>query len=329
MLLRTTTLILLGALSGKAFPSPGDSTLVWPTPPDRARIRYVETISQDTGAGEERGFLSKLFGFLTGGVRPPEWLVQPVGIAVSPDGVIVVSDPGSRAIHIFDRAKHEHRLVTETKFGKFIAPVGLAFGPDGSLYVSDSDRGDITVLDRDFEATSQIKGSLNRPTGLCIFGNRLFAVDSRWHKVFIFALDGTPVASFGRRGAGTGEFNFPVQIGARDSLYVVDQLNYRVQKFDAAGNFGSSFGMYGNVAGRFASPKAIAFDSDNHCYVTDALMDNLQIFSSAGQLLLIVGRQGRLEGEFLSPGGIAIDRNDRIFVVEMLNRRIQIFQYLK
>ncbi len=306
-----------------------DSLLVWPGPPDPARIRHIRTISSMGDFKHEKGFFAKLVSFLTGGESTLPWLVQPVGIAVSADGRIFVADPGAHGIHVINPEKKEYDFVKETKYGMLISPVGLALTEDGRLYVSDSERGDVIVLDDDLEAEAQIKGSLVRPTGLQIIGGKLYVVDTGRHEVVVFDLKGNVMLEFGRHGAGAGEFNYPIHLAGRDSVYVVDALNYRIQKFDPAGKFGSAFGDRGDIPGRFASPKSIALDSQGHVYVTDALMDNFQIFTAYGQLLLIVGRKGASDGEFMSPGGIAIDRNDRVYVVDTLNKRVQIFQFIK
>lgn len=301
--------------------------LAWP--PDRARIQHLQTISSMENLQPKKGFFAKLFGFLTGGERTPRWLVQPVGIAVSPTCDIVITDPGAHGLHVIKMSEHEYDFMAETKFGKFISPVGVAFAADGDIYVSDSQRGDVTVFNRDFDAEFQIKDSLSHPTGVKILNEKLYIADTDRHRIVVFDRKGTYLSSIGKRGAGEGEFNYPVQLAAKDSVYVLDGLNYRVQKFDFDGRFGMTFGQHGNIAGRFASPKGIALDSDGNVYVTDALMDNFQIFNPAGQLLLIVGGHGTKDGEFMSPGGIAIDSQDHIYVVETLNKRIQIFQYIK
>lgn len=312
-----------------AFAQTDSVRLVWPSPPERTRIKHVRTISSLENLQPEKGFFAKLLGFFSGTEISQRWLVQPVGIAVAPDGRIFVADPGANGIHVINSGKKEYDFIAETKFGKFVSPVGLAFAVEGRLYVSDSQRGDIIVFNRDLEVEFQIKDSLIRPTGLKVIGVKLYVVDAGDHNVKVFDLQGKHLFSFGRRGAGEGEFNYPLQLVAHDSLFVVDALNYRIQKFDLGGRFISTFGGQGNIAGRFASPKGIALDSDGNIYVSDALMDCFQIFDPGGRLLLVVGRQGLKDGEFISPGGVTIDAHDMIYVVETMNRRIQIFQYLR
>jgi DNA-binding beta-propeller fold protein YncE len=304
-------------------------SLVWPSPPDRARLKHLVTLSSEANFHEENGTLSKVLHFFFGGEQQVPWLVQPVGIAVSKQGIIYVADPGSNGVHRIDQQERKHTLVTETKYGNFRSPVGIACADEGSVYITDSDQGVIIVTDGDLEAKSIIKGRIIRPTGISIIRNKLYVVDTGTHKIVVLDLQGNFLGEFGQRGTEEGNFNYPVEIAGRDTLCVVDALNYRIQLFTPEGKFLRMFGRQGNAIGCFASPKGVALDSDGDIYVTDALLDNLQIFNMRGQLLLSVGQRGTHDGEFLTPNGIAIDAQDRIYIVDTLNRRIQIFQYLK
>jgi DNA-binding beta-propeller fold protein YncE len=309
------------------LPAQSDSTLAWPSPPDRARLSHVLTIGSNADFKEEGGWWNAIVKFIAGGESDRPWLVQPVGIAVMADGRILVADPAGHCLHAIQPEKKRYAIIRETKFGPFRSPVGVAVDHEGRVFVADAEKGSVLRLDDDLDAEAEFTGLCARPTGLAVRGDALYIVDTGLHKVVRTDLDGRKTGEFGTHGFGAGEFNYPVSVAARESVYVVDALNYRVEKFDSLGHPGRVIGSQGNVAGRFASPKSVALDSDGNVYVTDALMDNLQIFSPSGALLLVVGRKGSRDGEFLSPGGVAIDANDRVYVVETLNKRIQIFQY--
>jgi len=132
------------------------------------------------------------------------------------------------------------------------------------------------------------------------------------------------------RGSAPGEFRFPsfATLDNNGRLYVTDQMNFRVQVFDAEGNFLNEFGKAGNVPGTFARPKGVALDSEGHIYVADAAFNNVQIFDAEGQILLAFGGMGFGEGELRLPTGIYLDGHDRIYVVDKLNSRIQAYEYL-
>ena len=328
--MRRLVLVLSVIAAFEVAEAQSDTNLVWPQPPDRARVRFLETISyQQHFKHESGGLFSKIVSFVFGEHQDLSWLVQPVGIAVSPQGKIYVADPGAHGIHVIDRAEQEYKFLHETKDGQFVSPVGITVAPDGTVFVSDSERGDIVALDKDNDPEFAFGDHLVRPTGLSIDQGRLYVADPGRQKVLIFDLKGTYIGEFGQRGVGDGEFNYPIDVVGVNSLYVVDALNYRIQEFDPGGKFASKFGRQGNAAGLLASPKSVALDSDGNIYVTDALMDNFQIFDKQGQLMLVVGQQGVSNGRFMSPGGITIDDKDNIYIVDMLNKRIQIFKYVK
>lgn len=326
----TLTIVLFVFLSEYPYAQSGKANLVWPPTPQKARIKFVQTISSLKDVSSEPGFWSKLFGWLFGSEEATRWLVQPVAVAISNDGELYISDPGAKCVHVLDLKNKKHRFISETKYGSLSSPVGLAFSPDKKIFISDSERGEVIALDDGDDAIFKIKNRLVRPTGIAIAAGKLYVIDTAQHKILVFDLNGNFLFEFGHRGSGNGEFNFPVHLAiSKSSLNVVDAMNYRIQTFDLDGKFISSFGEVGNAAGTFANPKSIALDSDGNLYITDALMDVVQIFDKQGQLLLVVGSKGMDVGEFMSPSGVAIDSFDNIYVADALNKRIQIFKYLK
>jgi sugar lactone lactonase YvrE len=322
------TLIMTCALLGGPAPADPDTAHpAWPPLPDRPRIRHIQTISSSADFRVSEGVFESLLGLLFGGDESRPWLVQPVGIAVSPTGVLAIADPGAHAVHLIDLGAGEYRILTESPSGLLRSPVGVAFDRRGFLFVSDPELHGIVVFDEDGDVERLLTSGFERPTGVLCVGDALYVVDTGAHTIVRVDQGGNVVQTIGGRGTEGGSFNFPVQLTGTDTLFVVDALNYRVQALLPSGAFVSTFGGMGTGLGTFAGPKAVARDSEGHLYVTDALLDNVQIFDTSGRLLLVVGKQGSGNGEFMSPGGIAIDRNDRIYVVDALNRRLQVFQY--
>jgi DNA-binding beta-propeller fold protein YncE len=323
-------IVLLILLSEFTYEQQENKNLVWPPTPQKARIKFVQTISSLKDVSSEPGFWSKLFAWLFGSEEATRWLVQPVAVAISNSGELYISDPGAKCVHVLDLKNKKHRFISETKYGSLLSPVGIAFSPDKKIFISDSERGEVIALDDGDDAIFRIKSGLVRPTGIAIAAGKLYVIDTGQHKILVFDLNGKFLFEFGHRGSEHGEFNFPVHLTiSKSNLYVVDAMNYRIQTFDLDSKFISSFGEVGNVAGTFANPKSVSVDSDGNLYITDALMDVVQIFDRNGQLLLVVGSKGVEVGEFMSPSGVDIDSSDNIYVADALNKRIQIFKYLK
>lgn len=320
------SIILSSTLYGQES---SEGQLVWPPPPEPERIRYLYCLSVDRDVEGEPSWIEDIWNFIVGADEERSGLVQPVGAAVDEEGRLFVTDPGARCIHMFDRENEEYDRISETAEGLLVSPIGIAFGPEGMMYVSDSEQRSVIAYEEDGGIAFEITGRFTRPTGLCILNDTLYVVDTGANAVLCFTLSGEFLVSFGTRGVGEGQFNFPVFCTAGEHLYVVDAMNYRIQTFTGAGVFRSTFGEQGTTIGRFSSPKGIALDSDENIYIADAMFDVLQIFNRSGDLLLVVGGAGSNHGQFYNPTGVTIDVNDQVYVVDALNKRVEVFQYVK
>ena len=59
-------------------------------------------------------------------------------------------------------------------------------------------------------------------------------------------------------------------------MYVSDEGNDRLQKFDNNGRFVTKWGSTGSNPGQFDAPTGIAEDSLDNIYVSDSLNDRVQ-----------------------------------------------------
>ncbi|MBD5803522.1 NHL repeat protein [Azoarcus sp. Aa7] len=334
MLARFRLLCLLFALAGCSAaviaPQPNSSLPVWPPEPDPARIAYVASISRPDDLGIAKGFLQRLRDAVLG--ADDTRLVRPMAVVVV-GKTLFVADPGARGVHRFDPVGGGYDLVRGPGGAPLPSPVALARGGDGEVYVSDSRLGRVLVI-RSGETVAQpvrLDAPLRQPTGLAFDAEtgRLYVVDTAAHRIEVFDRDGARVASFGRRGEGPGEFNYPSLLwrASDGRLYVTDSLNFRVQILDPYGGFVGSFGQSGDGSGDTPRPKGVATDSHGHVYVADALFNAVQIFDGAGRFLLSLGGQGQGAGEFWLPAGLFID-GERIYVADSYNGRVQVLRYV-
>jgi DNA-binding beta-propeller fold protein YncE len=317
-------------LCGCAAPAPRkEATLIWPVPPDEPRLAYiasykgegdfkkpgvVEAILGETPFGRE---LRKPYGVAAYGDKiyvsdtdsavvfvfnPREQkvtflghegrgrLAMPVGIAVSSDGIVFVSDAKLNRVFGYD-AKGEMTVAIGKK-DEFKNPGSIALNNDlGRLYVVDS------------------------------FGHAVHVYSTKGERLFTFGKRGSDDGEFNFPS------NAAIERKTGD-VYIVDTQNFRVQVFDKDGKFIKRFGQIGDVPGTFTRPKGIGIDSEGHVYVADAAFDNLQIFDATGQLLLFIGGAGHDPGYFWLPAGVYVDEKDRIYVGDSFNHRVQVFQYL-
>ena len=310
-----------------------DQAIVWPEPPDEARIRYLGELSTEEDLKREVSGMAA-FGRLIFGREDIGVLVSPRGVALDDEERLFIADTAGGVVHIMDLRTRKYEQFYKLEGDETLfSPVGVVVvGND--VYVSDSALGKVCVFSTEgkykFSFGSDI---LQRPSGIAYNSvqGTIYVADAKRHSIDIFDVHGRHVLTMGGHGAGNGTFNFPtyIWIDKKGKLYVSDTLNYRVQIFGSDGKFVRSIGKHGNRPGYFAHPSGIATDSHGNIYVSDKQFENVQIFNSAGQMLMALGGEGHGAGEFWLPAGIFIDGKNRIFVADSFNKRVQVFQLIE
>jgi DNA-binding beta-propeller fold protein YncE len=336
--LRTVAAAVLVAVAGcgkppgQLFPPPA-KPIVWPAPPERARIRYVGQLS--TSADLKPGVpITQGFGEMLFGKAPAYSMLTPYAVCTDEADRLFVADSNAQVVHVFDlKGRRYFRWAPANREKRFAQPVGIAYDPAGRLFVADSVAGRIYEFDRRGRQTGVIgAGVVVRPCGLAFDARRrqLFVADAGAHRVLVFSQRGELVTRIGTRGVALGQFNYPtnVAVDARALLYVSDSLNFRIQQFSPQLQPLRQIGRKGDVPGYFAQPKGVAVDTQGHLYVVDANFEAVQIFNDQGALLMDFGQEGRQPGGFWLPAGIYIDRRNRIWVADCYNRRVQVFDFL-
>jgi len=201
----------------------------------------------------------------------------------------------------------------------------------GRLYIADSTQGGIIRFSSSLQFIDVFIASMKwRITGIIFRRGVFFCVDTQGHQVLCFDRSGRPSFSFGKRGTGPGEFNFPTHITADDEyIYVTDAMNFRVQVFDHQGQFVRAVGCHGRGGGQFSKPKGIVVNRKQLIFVADAMFDNIQVFNLKGDFLTFFGGPGQQDGQFRMPSGLWMDKDDTIWVADTFNQRIQAFKMVE
>lgn len=151
-------------------------------------------------------------------------------------------------------------------------------------------------------------------------------------------------------GSARGQFNQPIGIAAAEegTVYVVDQGNARVQRFDADGLFIDVWGEVDSEV-QFArtesglGPTGIATGPDGLVYVADTWNHRIVVLNASGQLIREIGSPPDSAGNrqavdttddpaavetetgfFFGPRDVAVSEEE-IYVVDTGNERIQVF----
>jgi len=331
-LLTAVGLVALGCASTRPPSTPAGAAveIVWPAPPQPARIRYLRTVERPRDLGIRASIWQRMQQFLSGGTD--EGFVRPTSVAA--DGQVwYIADPGAHALWILDAAAGRQRAVHAAGTQALVSPVAVALRQGDGVYLVDSQLRKVFVFSADGRLSASIADPRFRsPSGIAYDRqrDRLYVTDSAAHTVWVLDGEGIPTGSIGERGTGDTQFNFPTHISVDQSgtIYVIDALNFRLQMFDAGGKFMGRFGQHGDTSGEFAMPKGLAIDSKGHIYIVEALFDAVQIFDRQGDYLLTFGRRGTGPGEFWLPSGAFIDDRDRIYIADAYNQRVQVFQYV-
>lgn len=306
---------------------------VWPPPPDEARIRLEAVIAGRADVVTESKLKRKL---LKGSPQTTyDNLRKPFAVDYDPEGRILVTDSQTAAVIRFDRDGNRMDVLGTQGAVRLKLPLGLHVAPDGTIYVADVGLKQVVAYDSEGKLTAVYgrEGELVNPTDAVLSpdGSRLFVADSKAHQIVVFDRDSAEVVSrFGKRGEGEGEFGWPtsVAIGPEGQLFVVDQINCRVQVFDPDGEYVDQFGQRGSGFGSFVRPKDIAVDRNGVIFVTDNAFNNVQLFDVDFSLLTFVGERGSGPGRFFGTSGVAVHGN-QFAVVDQLGHRLQVFRFLE
>jgi len=308
--------------------------IIWPSPPEEPRIKYLWSLV--ALHPDEKRVADLFFGpdAATEDIKMVPYLMRPYGLCVDPGNNLYIVDQGPPRLTIVNLNTMDVKNIGIDGEGMLLMPIAVAVDDTGKIYVSDSEdrRVKIYAQDGKFLGYLSDEETLKRPTGLAFdaLSRKLFVLDTPEHRVHAF-IDGKHEMSFGQRGAGDGEFNYPTHIatGSNGHIYITDTMNFRVQVFDNSGNFITAFGKLGDSYNDLNRPKGIAADSFGNIYVVDNAADMVKIFNEEGKLLLFFGENGRLPGKFVMPSGIFIDNKNIIYVADTYNMRVQAFQLIK
>ena len=172
-------------------------------------------------------------------------------------------------------------------------------------------------------------GGVDEPMGVAINKRgEVVVTEGVGNCVSVFSPRGEKLRSFGTKGHGQRQFNWPcgIAVDGERNILVADTINLRIQKFTAEGQFLTAVGKYGSGPLQFNGPTDIAFNTiNNKVYVVDHLNNHIQVLNSDLTFSSTFGKYGNGKGQFNSPWGIACDSTGKVYVADSDNHRIQVF----
>ena len=267
-------------------------------------------------------------------------LRRPSGIAVTDDGLLIVSERDANCITILDKEGKKINSFGShgTKRGQFSSPEGVVISPKGTILVADYYNFRIQEFTIDGKCISCVgtEGngplqfqypngiSVNRTTGQVVVAEYLN------HHVQVLNSNLTFSHMFGSEGSGQGQFNFPFDLtfDSQGFVYVADCANHRIQKFTPEGQFVCSFGTKGSQPGQLYRPAGVTVDDHELVYV-NCDNDYVSVFTTDGQhccqIQKYFGTRKRYDVTYPPVLGVTVDKNGYLYVCCDLDGQIKVF----
>ncbi len=320
--------------------------IVWPPPPDAARVRYLGELTSSADVGSRGGF-KQGWNALLYGESEPDRLVTPHAVAVDASGMrIAVADTNAGCVHLFDL---QRRAYTRLDDYDADAMVGAPGAEETAAQVTPRGLKPAARVSDAEPQTPQTPLPPRCPVGVAWAGATLAIADARQARIYLVEVaGGAGGAGGGRDGGergggerdgsahdhgalrsfGTNLLQRPSGVAfnpTSDCWYVVDAAAHAVFVFERDGRLAFQFGQRGAATGEFNYPAQIAVAADGSIAVTDALNFRVQRFAADGALIGAFGRKGDAAGDFALPKGVAFDAAGNLWISDAHFENVQAF----
>ena len=245
---------------------------------------------------------------------------SPMGIAVDPNGNVLVADTNNGRIEKFSPTGAFLSIIGTkgSGHGQLGEPNGIAIDRSGNIYVAEvGSNHRVQKLAPDGTFIAEWAPGFYGPRRIAIGpDDSIYVVDQGRTRIVKFSPDGQVLTVWGSKGSGDGQFNDHTSVAVdptTNKVYVADPVNKRIQVFDSNGKFLTKWSVpeWGQPAGF----EDLAIDSKTgRLYASSANMDAVLIFDLNGTRVgsLTPKPPDRLKG----PSALALT-NRKLFVVNM------------
>lgn len=314
---------LAHAAPARAAKGGASVALVWPAPPDTARIRWAGELKR--GSGNERGgFFGALRRLLTGGPSTADLrLVRPTDVYAEDSSRVYVTDAAQSRVFVFERDRNTLRSLPIEGAGAPSKPMGITGDGRGLLYLSDPAGRRVVVVDRAGRFVRALggRGVLVNPVDVAVdtSGHLVWVVDSWLHQVLAFDEQGSVVRTLGlRHGDARSKSVEGEAVGGAAQRSLDDVHRSQGGSRDVRENRGGG-------PGEFLYPCGAAVSAGGELFVCDGLNARVQVFGRDGAFRRSFGQLGDTPGSFARPKGIALDPHGNVFVVDAAFNNVQVF----
>lgn len=237
----------------------------------------------------------------------PNTVVQPLRVAVGPDGEIVTVESGWRpgGGGATPNTVLVYRPLPNGTFSHFPFN-GTTYqpGPNGTLM---SAPPDINIPPWPY---NNIRDIAVGPDGRIIVG--------RQNNVTVFHPNGTLALTFGGPGSVQGGFDRPTDaaVGPDGRIVVAEPGNVTISVFHPNGTLAFAFGRSGGGDDAFYEPRHVAVAPDGRIVVGDTRKHRILVFESDGMPALAFGSYGTGVGKFRNIADVAVGPDGSVVVVD-------------
>lgn len=147
----------------------------------------------------------------------------------------------------------------------------------------------------------------------------IYALDSEGNKLLKISSKGQVLNWIGGFGWSDEQFDLPSDVWVTGlDVFVTDQNNHRLQRYDMELNFISSLEGVSEETGNidFEYPGAVAQSNRGNVYIADSENGQVLKYSSEGDFLLQFGGLGYSEGRLIEPISISITSDETVIVAD-------------
>ncbi len=295
------------------------------------------------------GFIMGRFGSLGSGVGQ---MKKAEGIAMAPDGILLVLDTGNNRIHrveLTNKLKIKP-LPMNVKTKMSVSGPSRAWPYSAAIIAPHGDelyawlQKEMQFIRIDAQGKESIRFGVSKGKGAGITRSvggmaaiksakveGLYVTDVLNHRLQLFGLDGKWKSNVGeaqsffdnKRREGRMKNPGGVAINGEGVVYVADTGNQRIDAFSPEGvflfGFGPKVGAY-----MLIEPVAIAWDKDGFVYFVDKGLKRVFKCEPSGAYINSWGSEGDGPGEFKSPISIAFDGQNYLYTLDSQLRRISV-----
>ena len=157
---------------------------------------------------------------------------------------------------------------------------------------------------------------------------QVLVAEQKGNCISVLTPEGEKIHTFGTKGSGEGQLIYPrgIAVDRDDNIYVVDNMNHRIQKFTSERMFVAAVGNRGSNHLQFYNPVGICFNQrNNNLYVCDQNNHRIQVLSTDLTFVRCFGSKGSGNGQFQNPMYATFDDANNLYVTDYNNQRVQVF----